>query len=101
MRQIWWPGRGFFFADLQVVKPNLRQCSLFVRDSGHDQDNPIHTRVQFHRCPITAGENGMESFPSSPVVDAMLSVLRSAAYAIVTAMPVRIRRSGRRRMSEP
>jgi hypothetical protein len=25
-----------FFADLQVVKRNLRPCSLFTPDSGHD-----------------------------------------------------------------
>ena len=27
-----------FFADLQVVKRNLRPCSLFTPDSGHDPD---------------------------------------------------------------
>jgi hypothetical protein len=26
-----------FFADLQVVKRNLRPCSLFTPDSGHDR----------------------------------------------------------------
>jgi hypothetical protein len=26
-----------FFADLQVMKRNLRPCSLFTPDSGHDR----------------------------------------------------------------
>ncbi|MBZ4502936.1 IS110 family transposase [Mycobacterium avium subsp. hominissuis] len=43
-------GRCSFFADLQVVKRNLRPCSLFTPDSGHDPDEgPERLRVKATR----------------------------------------------------
>ena len=41
-----------FFADLQVVKRNLRPCSLFTPDSGHDQRADGHRQAQCARSAI-------------------------------------------------